>query len=130
MSDQIAIDSAGTGGWHAGDDMDDRSAQTLREFGYKFPVHTARQWSAYDFDNRDLVVAMDRGHYAELIALAQSEEERAKIVLFRSFIPGNGPDLDVPDPYYGGTQGFENVLRIVEAGCAAILAEIRQRLPA
>jgi protein-tyrosine phosphatase len=124
----IAVDSAGTGDWHAGEEMDRRSRQTLVEAGYRPVAHVAKQFTAADFATRDLVVALDQGHVAQLFELAGQAEEpaeaRARIVLLREFDEAARAtgDLDVGDPYYGGADGFSDVLHQVEAACAGLLA--------
>lgn len=129
----VAVDSAGTGGWHAGDDMDRRSRATLEAAGYAHPRHRAKQFEPVLFDERDLVVALDSGHRDELWWLAAEAADvaaaRSKIVMLRSFDPAAGPDdLDVPDPYYGRHDGFALVLDQVERACAGLLDEIAARL--
>lgn len=128
--DDVVVDSAGTGDWHVGDDMDRRARATLTAHGYDHPCHDAKQFTAADFADRDLVVALDRGHEARLAQLAgladDPDEARAKIVLLRSFDP-DADDMDVPDPYYGGSDGFVEVLRQVERACAGLLAAVRQQ---
>jgi protein-tyrosine phosphatase len=127
LSDRVEVSSAGTGGWHAGDPADHRAMTALRRRGYPLE-HVARQWQRTDFATADLVVALDDGHYRQLVRMAPDERERAKVRLLRSFDPAAGDDLDVPDPYYGGAAGFEQVLDLAEAACAGILAEIRAAL--
>lgn len=126
----LDVDSAGTGGWHVGEDMDERARQTLEDAGYRPPRHRAHQFTAADFAARDLVVAIDRGHVRELQQLADRTADpaasRAKIVLLRSFDPTAAPhELDVPDPYYGGGRGFVDVLGQVERACAGLLDAVR-----
>src|SRR6266496_735523 len=129
LSDRVVVSSAGTGGWHAGDPADPRAMHALTRRGYPL-THKARQWQVHDFDEADLVVALDQGHYRELTRMAPDPVERSKVRLLRSWDPAAEDDLDVPDPYYGGARGFERVLDLVEAGCAGILAEIRASLEA
>ncbi len=126
----LAVDSAGTGGWHAGDDMDPRARRTMVHAGYDVAPHSARKFEAGDFAERDLVVALDAGHHHALWWLATETDDvdgaRAKIVLLRSFDPQwqPGDDPDVPDPYYGGPGGFRDVLAMVERGSAGLLEQI------
>jgi protein-tyrosine phosphatase len=132
--DDVMVDSAGLGDWHVGDDMDRRTRATLVAHGYDYPRHDAKQFTAADFAGRDLVVALDRDHLRRLQGLADDAEEpdaaRDKIVLLRSYDPGAGPaDLDVADPYYGGSEEFAEVLRKVERACAGLLAAVRQQTP-
>lgn len=126
----IDVDSAGTGDWHAGDDMDHRARATLLAHGYRPPRHAAKQFTASDFASRDLVVALDRGHEARLTRLAgltdDPETARDKIVLLRSYDP-SADDLDVPDPYYDGPDGFVEVLRQIERACAGLRDRLAQQ---
>jgi protein-tyrosine phosphatase len=127
LASQVEVWSAGTGSWHVGDDADPRALTTLRARGYPL-THAAQQWQPADFDRADLVLALDRGHYRDLRRGAPSEEDRAKIKMLRSYDPSPAAasgDLDVPDPYYGPVSGFTDVLDLVEASCAGVLAEIR-----
>ena len=136
LSQLVEVDSAGTGGWHAGDDMDDRSRRTMIEAGYEVPAHVAKQFEAADFATRDVVVALDSGHRDALRWLADDTPDpaaaRAKIVLLRSFDPKLADDEppDVGDPYYGGRGGFTDVLDQVERSCAALLTAIERAVDA
>jgi protein-tyrosine phosphatase len=126
----VEVDSAGTGNWHAGDDMDRRSRAALEGAGYAFDAHCAKQFTPDDFATRDLVVALDQGHRDVLWWLAAEtdnpEAARAKIVLLRAYDPTADPaDLDVPDPYYGGRGGFTEVLEQVERACRGLLEALR-----
>ena len=115
LEDEIEIDSAGTGGWHVGAPPDARATEAARRRG------TELAGSARRFDPRrdfDLILAMDRENLRDLLALAPDDEARAKVRLLR------GPGLDVPDPYYGGLDGFDEVLDLVEAACRGLLDEV------
>jgi protein-tyrosine phosphatase len=105
LEDRIEVDSAGTGGWHVGAPPDARATEAAR-------------FSVEDFDRFDLILAMDSENLRDLRALAPDDEARANVRLLR------GPGLDVPDPYYGGPDGFENVLDHVEEACRKLLDEI------
>jgi protein-tyrosine phosphatase len=126
LADRVAVSSAGMGDWHVGEAADPRAMAALGRRGYPLR-HAARQWQPVDFADVDLVVALDGGHYRQLVRMAP-DGQRAKVRRLRSYDPASGDDLDVPDPYYGGARGFEQVLDMVEAGCAGILAEIRSAL--
>jgi protein-tyrosine phosphatase len=128
LSDRIVVDSAGMGDWHAGGPADERTIETLLAHGYQDHGHVARQFQADWFADRDLVVAMDGRNLQSLRWLA-APPDRDKIVRLREFDPASrGGDLDVPDPYYGGADDFEHVVRLVEAGCAGLLDEVKTRL--
>jgi protein-tyrosine phosphatase len=130
LADVVEVSSAGTGSWHAGDDMDARSRRTLVQAGYSWGRHVARQFVPADFASRDLVVALDTGHSNVLWWLAAETPDpaaaREKIVLLRAYDPECGPDedADVADPYYGHGRGFTEVLEQVERSCAALLDRI------
>jgi protein-tyrosine phosphatase len=126
LEDAITIDSAGTGGWHAGEPPDARATDAARRRGVRLEG-AARQVTAADFDDFDLIVAMDRANLRELLALAPDEDAAEKVRLLREFDPASADagDLDVPDPYYGGERGFERVLDLVEAACRGLLGELR-----
>jgi protein-tyrosine phosphatase len=122
----VEIESAGTGGWHAGSAPDERAvaAARLRDVVVE---GAARQVTAEDFERFDLLLAMDRENERELLARAPDEEARGKVRLLREFDPAAvaAGDLDVPDPYYGGPNGFERVLDLVEAACRGLLDAVR-----
>jgi protein-tyrosine phosphatase len=125
LEDAVEVDSAGTGDWHAGDPPDARAAAAARARGVTL-AGAARQVRRADFEDFDLILAADRRNLRELDALLPPEA-RAKVHLLREFDPGSAgaPDLDVPDPYYGGDDGFERVLDLVEAACRGLLADLR-----
>jgi protein-tyrosine phosphatase len=124
LDDRVEADSAGTGGWHEGDGADPRAVRVLTEHGYDSD-HTARQFQASWFARLDLVIALDSGHLKALRRLAPTEEDARKVRLLRSYDPAAGDDLDVPDPYYGGLDGFEECLEMVEAASEGLLAAVR-----
>ncbi|MFF5984494.1 low molecular weight protein-tyrosine-phosphatase [Streptomyces olindensis] len=121
----VEVDSAGTGGWHEGDGADPRTVAVLEENGYACG-HTARQFQPSWFARLDLVVALDSGHLRALRRLAPTEQDAQKVRLLRSYDPAAGDDLDVPDPYYGGADGFDECLEMVEAASTGLLAAVRE----
>lgn len=125
LDEHIAIESAGTGGWHVGEGRDRRSAEVGRRRGMPLSGR-ARQFAAADFARLDQVLAMDGDNLSDLVAMAPDEGARAKVRLLRSYDPASPPGADVPDPYYGGPQGFERVFEICEAACRSLLAELRR----
>jgi protein-tyrosine phosphatase len=128
LADLVTVDSAGTGGWHAGRGADDRAVATLQAHGYDGSGHVARQFDPAWLDDLDLVVAMDNKNLQSLRWLSPPEQV-SKLIRLRSFDPASrGGDLDVPDPYYGGPGGFEAVLAMVEAACDGLLAYVRTHL--
>jgi protein-tyrosine phosphatase len=149
LEQQIELDSAGLGSWHVGSPPDPRAAAAARARGISLNGR-ARTVRRDDFEDFDLLLAMDRSNLRELRRMAPDEQARAKVRLLREFDPasrGDGPagrgsgdpnvrerdvdvpehDLDVPDPYYGAVGGFEEVLDLVQAACAGLLDEVRLR---
>jgi protein-tyrosine phosphatase len=127
LEDRVVVDSAGTGGWHAGDPPDERATAAAARRGIAL-AGAARQVRPEDFERYDLLLASDRQNAAWLRSLAPDAEARAKVRLLREFDPASegAPDLDVPDPYYGGPDGFDEVLDLVEAACRGLLDEVRR----
>lgn len=115
---ELHIESAGLGDWHVGQPPDGRAQQHARNRGYDLSAQRARQVTPRDFDEFHMILAMDRGHLRALQKMAPAHHH-AKIRLFVA-------DSDVPDPYYGGAEGFENVLDLVEAQCRRLLQELKQ----
>ena len=114
LGDRVEVTSSGTGDWHVGDPMDRRAAATLAAAGYDPTRHRARQWTGND---ADLVLAMDAANLADIGGRSE------RVMLFRDFDPRD-PGGDVPDPYYGGDHGFEEVLAMVERTTAALVAAL------
>ncbi|MCX5235692.1 low molecular weight phosphotyrosine protein phosphatase [Streptomyces prunicolor] len=123
----VEVDSAGTDGWHEGDGADPRAVAVLEEHGYGTD-HAARRFQASWFSRLDLVIALDSGHRKTLRRLAPTEQDAQKVHLLRSYDPDAGDDLDVPDPYYGGMDGFEECLEMVEAASTGLLAAVREEV--
>ncbi|MEU2925498.1 low molecular weight protein-tyrosine-phosphatase [Streptomyces sp. NPDC007251] len=127
LEDRVVVDSAGTGGWHEGEPADPRTVSILQEHGYACE-HIARQFQPSWFSRLDLVIALDTGHLKALRRLARTEEDARKVRLLRSYDPAAGDDLEVPDPYYGHRDGFEECLGMVEAASTGLLAAVREQL--
>ncbi len=106
------VESAGTHGYHVGENADPRMRRTAAHHGFSFS-HAARHFRASDMEYYDYVFVMDRGHYREIQRLA-GENTSARLRMFREFDPEGSSSDDVPDPYYGGAEGFENVFIIVK----------------
>lgn len=131
LEGSVQVESAGTGAWHVGSPPDRRASQAASARGIALEG-TARQVRPEDFLEFDVLVAMDRENLSELRRLAPGEAEREKVRLLREFDPANaavsaeqGEQLDVPDPYYGGPGGFDEVFDLVSAACEGLLAQIR-----
>jgi len=129
LAGRVEIASVGTGDWHVGKPPDRRMCATARARGVEIEGQRARQLRPRDLRDHDLVLAMDRSNLANARAIAPSQEEAARVTLFRDFDPE--PDGDeVPDPYYEGQEGFEHVFEIVDRTCRALVAELRRRIDA
>ena len=129
LEDVISVAGAGTGAWHVGARPDRRAEETARRRGFSLPG-VAEHFTAADFDRFDRVLAMDRSNLESLQRLARDDEDRAKISLFRAFDPLAAPgDDEVPDPYYGGPEGFELVFDMCERTCAALLTDLLRSSP-
>ena len=123
LQGEIEADSAGLEAWHVGSRADPRTRRVAERHGVSV-TGVARQVEPEDFERFDLVVALDRGHRAELLALAP-ERHRPKVRLMRDYGPPDGRGRDVPDPYYGGPEGFEAVHRLLAAACRGLLDSLR-----
>lgn len=121
MEERFVVDSAGTGSWHVGEPPDPRSTAVARAHGVELPGR-ARQIQPADFDDFDVIVAMDRENLRDLERLAD-DGSRARLHLLREFDPDGGGD-EVPDPYFGGPGGFENVYAMVRRSCERLLEEL------
>jgi len=120
LDGKYQVDSAGTGGWHEGESPDARMRRTAGRHGLIYDGE-ARQIRLGDFDTFDLIVAMDTENRRELVSRTRRPDQARKIRLLRDFDPASAPDASVPDPYYGGDEGFEATYRIVEDGVQGLL---------
>lgn len=123
LSSRFAIDSAGTGDWHIGKPPDARMCATALDQGLDIRHQRARQFRPADIDDQDLILAMDRENLRNVKALGRGE--LSHIRLFRDFDP-EPEDGEVPDPYYGGAEGFREVFRIVDRTSRALLEQLRR----
>jgi protein-tyrosine phosphatase len=128
----VQVSSAGMGDYHIGEQADQRAAATLRSRGYNPDGHRARQFDVEDFEDADLIVALDSSNAEQLRELAPTPEAADRIRLLRSFDPNQDrtrvEDRDVPDPYFGGPDGFETALDLVEAACRGLLDAVRREV--
>jgi protein-tyrosine phosphatase len=125
LMETISIDSAGTHAYHVGNPPDKRAQETARSRGIDLSDLLARRVEAEDFDRFDYVVAMDQDNYMALSEICP-DQHVDKIHMFMDFAP-QMRTREVPDPYYGGTAGFERVFDLVEAAAQGLLDEVRQR---
>jgi protein-tyrosine phosphatase len=121
MNGDIEVESAGTGDWHVGYPPDPRSVSAAAARGVEL-AGEARQVIPEDFERFDLLIAMDRANRDDLLRLAPDSDARAKVRLLREL--GEGVEEDVPDPYYGGEDGFAEVVEIIERNCRALLEQL------
>ena len=126
LDQKIFISSAGTGNWHIGNLPDERMRQTAQSKGIKLESR-AQQFQSKDFNRFNLILAMDHSNLIRLSEIAPSSLPPDKLILFRSFDPESNDDQDVPDPYYGGTKGFEEVYSMVKRTCPPLLDYIKSR---
>ncbi len=128
LADQINCDSAGTAGYHIGSPPDARMRSALRQRGIP-TAGQARQFKPLDLDEFDLILAMDRENYQDILAWDSTGEYRSKIKMMCDYAKSHD-DREVPDPYYGGPEGFEYVIDLLSDACANLLQELKQQLPA
>jgi protein-tyrosine phosphatase len=129
LAERIVVSSAGTGPWHEGEPMDPRTRQALHDDGYLDHGHVAHQFQQRWFDEIDLLVALDRRHAETLRSLGRRQHDN-RIVMLRGFDMKSGGALDVPDPYYGGTQEFADCLTMIEAACKGLALALSEHLAA
>jgi len=119
----LEVDSAGTAGYHVGKLPDSRSIEIANKYNIDLSNQRARQFSRADFEEFDIIYAMDTNNYAHLISLTSNEAERNKVRMILNEINPNSCD-SVPDPYYGGENGFQNVYDMLEKACDKIVQNI------
>lgn len=127
LSGEIHIESAGTGDWHVGDAADARARAAGQRRGYRLD-RRAQQFRQPFFDRFDYVLAADQENQHSLERLAPDAEARDKIRLLRSFDPSAPPGAEIPDPYYGSPDGFDEVLDLCESACRGLLDHLEREL--
>ena len=125
--DGVEVDSAGTAGYHIDEAPDPRMIKTARKYGFNISDLRGRQFSEADFDNFDKIYVMDTSNRDNVLALARNAEDEAKVdMILNEIQPGsNSP---VPDPYFGGDQGFENVYRMLDEATDRIIEKLKNGL--
>ena len=118
----IETDSAGTANYHVGEMPDERAVATMRTKGIDISDLRGRQFKAEDFAQFDRIFAMDQNNYSDILALAANTEDAQKVQLMLD--RSGGDPRSVPDPYYGGDEGFEEVHRMLDEACEIFLKEI------
>ncbi|MCU4188667.1 low molecular weight phosphotyrosine protein phosphatase [Flavobacterium sp. HXWNR29] len=125
LSEDFIVDSAGTGGWHAGQLPDKRSIAIAKSKGLDITNQKARQFKVSDFTTFDHIFVMDNSNYKDVLALAPNEEAKSKVKLILNELFPN-ENVDVPDPYYGGQDGFENVFDMLDQACEEIARKLKR----
>ena len=126
LDGEVVVDSAGTAGWHEGDPPDRRSQHEAKERGVDISGLRGRQLQTHDFERFDLLLVMDAENQRDVLRLAPDAAAAGKVRLLREFDPAAiaSGDLEVPDPYYGGPDGFADVYDAIESACKGLLAHL------
>ena len=124
ISDTVIVDSAGTSGFHQGELPDPRSIAVARLNGIDITNQRSRKFLVEDFDYFDLIYAMDQSNYYNILDLARNNEDESKVRMILNESHPN-QNLNVPDPYYGGDKGFDNVFRMLDEACEIIASQIQ-----
>lgn len=125
LSEKFHIDSSGTGNYHIGDLPHINTRKIAQEKGIEL-THRARQFSSADFNDFDYILAMDQTNYNDILSMAKTEEDKKKVYKFRYFEKNVPGEPDVPDPYFGGIDGFKNVQNIVYRAAQGFLEHVRE----
>ncbi|MFT4851249.1 MAG: protein-tyrosine phosphatase [Sediminicola sp.] len=123
-SSKVTVDSAGTGHWHIGNHPDPRSIAIAKKYGINISQQYGRQFSASDFAKYDYIYVMDSSNMENVLSLATTKKERAKVSLILNHIFPN-ENVDVPDPYYGGDLGFDHVYQMLDEACELIAFKLK-----
>jgi protein-tyrosine phosphatase len=122
-SDSVFVDSAGTGGWHVGELPDSRSIEVARLNRLNISDQQCRKFTKQDFETFDWIYVMDKSNYSDVIAMADTEENRAKVIMILNE-KEPGSNYEVPDPYYGGSNGFQHVYDLLDDACEQIVKRL------
>lgn len=126
LPNNFIVDSAGTGGWHAGEQPDKRSILTAKNRGIDITHQRARKFQKNDFENFDYIYVMDNQNFKDVSSLAENENHKAKVqLILEEIFPGER--VDVPDPYYGGQDGFEKVYDMLDEACEIIAKKLENK---
>ncbi|WP_405382449.1 low molecular weight protein-tyrosine-phosphatase [Maribacter sp. LLG6340-A2] len=120
---KIKVDSAGTAGYHIGNPPDPRSVKVAFDHGIDISTQRCRKFSVKDFDRFDLIYAMDKSNYGNIISLARNQSDASKVKLLLNEI--DAKDREVPDPYYDSNDGFETVFQMIDQACEIIATKIK-----
>ena len=117
-SNSVFVDSAGTAGFHVGNPSDERSIDIARKYGIDISNQKCRKFVKSDFNQFDYIYVMDHSNYGNIVALAENEIQKQKVKLLLA--EGSNTIKEVPDPYYGGIQGFDNIFKLINNACDGI----------
>jgi protein-tyrosine phosphatase len=124
--DKFKVDSAGTGSWHIGRNPDDRSITTAKKNKIDISRQKGRQFTTNDFESFDYIYVMDNSNYNDVISLSKNPEHRKKVqLILNELFPGE--NVDVPDPYYGLPNGFDNVYEMLDQACEIIAQNLMKK---
>lgn len=124
--DVFFVDSAGTGNYHIGKQPDKRSINTAQKNGLDISKQKARQFSVKDFDAFDYIFAMDTSNYEDILSLAKNENQAKKVDLILNQLFPN-ENVDVPDPYYGVQNGFDQVYQMLDEACTILAKKLKEK---
>lgn len=119
----VTVDSAGTSSWHRGENPDERATATAKKYGVDISTLTARQFSKSDFDDFDKIYVMDSSNYRDVVALAATEDDKDKVEMIMNVVHP-GKNQSVPDPYFGGDEGFDKVFKMLDEACDEIIRQL------
>ena len=123
----FVVESAGTSNYHIGELPDKRSIEVAKKYGIDITDQRGRQFKVSDFDEFDLIYVMDTSNYDNVITLARNSSDKKKVQLILNELDNNL--INVPDPYYGGDSGFENVFQLLNQACDRIYIKAVKKLP-
>ncbi|MBC9797067.1 low molecular weight protein-tyrosine-phosphatase [Sinomicrobium weinanense] len=124
----ITVDSAGTAAYHIGETPDPRSVSIAQKHNIDISNQRGRKFQVSDFDNFDYIYVMDNSNYKNVVNMARNTEEEQKVDLILN-LTYPGKNMDVPDPYYGGPQGFENVYNMLDRACKVLAEKLKNNTP-
>lgn len=128
LGDRFDIDSAGTGDWHIGEAPDKRAQATAHSKGLDISGLRGRQFSVEDFSRFDRIVVMDSANHRDVSKLAANDEQAGRVEFLLDYAE-DSDGIDVPDPYFGGDDGFEHVYALIDGACQNLLTSLRRELP-
>lgn len=127
LDSKVTVDSAGTSDYHIGDPPDHRATQKSKDYQIDISTYRGRQFERADFDNFDRIFAMDYSNYENILRLSRGKEDHEKVEMILN-LTQPGENMSVPDPYYGGESGFENVYQLLNAACDILIEQIKSEV--